>query len=180
MQVLAEDLKQYLARLRDAFVMLPLGHGAYGVVYDHRSDRDMVVKISANDPGDMEYVKFCMNNSGNRWLPEVHDVHLLDLDEPYEVYAVFLQRLEKTTPQAVQRVFAREIAPWVTSWDTYSERTRLSFPEWKNVLRTAPDPQTRRLAQFLITHFNRLDLLNQNFMQRGSQVVFNDPLTPIK
>jgi len=179
MLLVAETLTQYLTRLSQDLKIKMAGRGAYSVVFDYPPDRDIVVKVSAGDRSYLQFIQFCRLNEGNRWLPQVLDVHKLEVEDQDEVWAVFLQRLTPASAIQVNNAFKTEIAPWVTDFTVYSDRARLSFPEWKNVMRMASDPQTRKLALFLITHFNRLDLLTQNFMMRGSQLVFNDPLSPI-
>lgn len=179
MLLVAETLDQYLTRLSQDLKIKADRSGAYSVVFDYPPDRDIVVKVSAGDKSYMQFVQFCRLNEGNRWLPHVLEVKQLEVEDRHDVWAVFLERLTPASVIQINNTFKTEIAPWISDFTVYSDRARLSFPEWKNVMRMASDPQTRKLALFLVTHFNRLDLLTPNFMVRGSQLVFNDPLSPI-
>lgn len=155
-----------------------LDRGSFGSVFQHPKDRDVVVKLVSRDDAYMSYVHLCHDNPSNRWLPTVLDVDYIVLKNGSAVNLVFLQRLDPASDRDVVKAFT-EIAPWAEQ-NRFSLRCRLSFPEWKNAVRMATDPDTKKLVQFLTQHFNRLDLWTRNFMLRGSQVVFNDPLTPVE
>ena len=175
----AETLVDYLGRLRDKHGLEKIGRGSFSIVFPHPTDPDVVVKLSVRDRAYMAWVRFAQTRPHNRWLPRILDVQPVEVsDHPGEVWAVFMPQLTPASEAGVRSAFSREIAPWA-DLDAFSQRTRLSFPVWRQVLSMTVDPDTKALAQFMIQHFNRLDLFDHNFMMRGSQLVFTDPISPV-
>lgn len=183
MQLTAESLGTYLQRLEEEFKIHPIGDGGYSVVYDHPTEKNVIVKITIDDPVYMSYVAFCRRNPLNRWLPHIWDVKKIELtSEPHrQVWAVFMPRLKRASEKFVSETFQVEIAPWV-DFKAFTEKRRLSYPQWRYVLRMAEDPDTKVLAAFLLRNFRYLDLHARNFMTRPGnegevkQLVFNDPI----
>jgi len=170
----AEDLSSYTGRLVQQLHLL--GEGSFAQVFQHPTDPNMVVKVFADDPVYLQYVNFCQRNPNNRWLPKVMELHRLDIDGRDDVWAVFMPRLRHATQAQVNQAFAG-LVPWLPEVNkAFSERKRLSFPQWRILVRMADDPDTKTMATWMWRHFNRLDLLRQNFMMRDDQVVFNDPV----
>jgi hypothetical protein len=176
LMVFAETLDNYIDRLRDEHKIPEIGIGAFSFVFQHPEDSKIAIKISIDDPEYMRFARFCVAQKTNRWLPHVQLITQLHLENVAEAWAVFLPRLTPAAETQIRNAFTNQIAPWISDLNRFSEITRLSFPEWRNVLRTTEDPDLRVVARFMIQKFNRLDLTTQNFMMRDKQLVFNDPI----
>lgn len=176
MRLLAETYDEYIERLRDLGVK-ELNKGTFGTVFQHPHMADVAVKVVSEDDAYLAYVKFCRSNKGNPWLPEIIDSCPLVLDDRTHAVAVFMPMLKNATDKDVRLGF-QTLAPGADQ-NRFSERTRLSYPEWLQAIRFSKGNDERQVCLFMARHFNRLDLWTHNFMMRGSQLVFNDPLTPI-
>jgi len=173
-QLLAETYDEYIKRLRDLDVA-EIASGEFGVIFQHPTMKDVAVKIVKADDAYMQYVAFCRKNKGNPWLPEIIDVNESTLDDK-RIDIVFMKVLKPATDKDVVLGF-QTLAPGA-DLKRFSEQTRLSYPEWMQAVRFAKGIDERQLCVFMAKHFNRLDLYTRNFMMRGTQLVFNDPLSP--
>lgn len=174
-KLLAETYDEYIKRLRDLGVT-ELNRGKFGTVFQHPADKNVVVKVVAEDDAYLDYVALCHRYKGNPWLPEIIDVDHITLDDKSQACVVFMPNLTPATDKDVTTAF-HTLAPGADQ-SRFSQRTRLSYPEWLQAARFAKGSDERIVCLFMARHFNRLDLFTRNFMLRGHQVVFNDPLTP--
>jgi hypothetical protein len=176
-RLLAETYDEYIERLHDLGVM-ELNRGKFGIIFQHPMVDDVVVKLVADDDAYLDFVALSKKNKGNPWLPDIIDVTHVTLDDKSAAALIFMKKLEPATDKDVITGF-HTLAPGADQ-SRFSTRTRLSYPEWLQAVRFSKGNDERVVCVFMARHFNRLDLFTRNFMMRGQQLVFNDPLTPSK
>jgi hypothetical protein len=197
--VTAETLEQYLQFLTKQGIKR-LGHGLSSAVFNHPTMPNVVVKvIVSSDPYYLRYIEFCKKNPSNSWLPKVlggPETRLLDTDDDWtdkpskdrkgvsvkqKVIFVFLEKLRPSTP--LERATAVDYF-----WSLLKEQSEDNFPkftrfsdfgpgDWKILSKQTKDKYVATLADFLYKFDNYLDLHSANLMMRGTQLVFNDPVS---
>jgi hypothetical protein len=184
--VTAETLDQYFDRLR-AKGIRNLGEGAFSVVFDHPTLPSVVVKvIYYKDATYMSYVNLCKKHPSNPWLPKIlggPEIHVVDSDSTpmsvkQKVLFMFLEKLKPASSSSLSKASIylgtllglKLTAP--SDFEVFEPR------DWEKLSYQNKDKDIATLASFLADHPDNLDLGPQNFMMRGSQVVFNDPVSP--
>jgi hypothetical protein len=197
--VTAETLEQYLQFLSKQKIKR-IGHGLSSAVFDHPTMTHVVVKvIVSSDPYYLRYVEFCKKHPSNPWLPKIlggPETRLLDVDPEWnakppkdrkgvsvkqKVIFVFLEKLRSSTP--LDRSTAVD-----HFWTLLKEQSEDNFPkfirfsdfgpgDWNILSKQTKDKHVADLAGFLYKFDNYLDLHSANFMMRGAQLVFSDPVS---
>jgi len=169
---MGQTLQQYLAQMNKDCRFL--GKGMHSWVFDHPRDPRTVVKVSVGDlPYQEAFIPFCFHNQGNRWLPRIQAFDTLDLEDA-KACLILIERLQPTNWSMIERAI-QEINPTIDQ-DRFSIKCRMSYPEWVKTSQESQDEDTKVLAKFCARHFGLLDLTDKNFMRRGPQVVFSDPV----
>ena len=173
MIVKAETYKEYVQRLHE--LKLPtLGEGAFSSVFRHPELPNVAVKVVRGDDAYLEFIKFAMENPNNRWLPKVASFKHVDFGDSTNGYLVFT---EKLTP-----IDSSEFKSFLSQLEEFCGvsanplSSKLFGPkEWKSLENNVP-PDLATVVKWLNTCGLGIDLHSDNFMKRGKQIVFNDPV----
>ncbi len=188
--ITAETLTQYVQSLKEKGI-LSLGKGMSATVFNHPTMPNVVVKmIVADDPYYLKYVNFCKKNPNNPWLPRIlggPEVRTLvskskvrnKADSPLKRKVIFLF-LEKLRPanRNDTKAACEYAASLLENNVRYYGFDEFSPGDWQLLSKQTKDRDFATLASFLYTFDNYLDLHSTNFMMRGAQLVFNDPVSP--
>lgn len=172
MRVLAETYSGYLKRLHALDVKI-LGEGAFSVVYQHPKDPDIVVKVVRADAMYRNYTKFCLASPYNPWVPQVHHFETLSFRDTKKAYVVFMEKLRHVEPGTLstfKHSLEKEFGVKLTSRLTWFTQAG-----WGKIAANTKDKNFAALADYLSTT-KRLDLVHNNVMCRGHQLVFTDPV----
>lgn len=172
MQVNAETYKEYVTRLHDLDYRF-LGEGGFGTVFEHPTFSNVAVKVVKQDRAYKKFVTFCMQHPRNPWLPRIASIKDLQLDDANLAYVVFMEKLQPVKPtfiaelkEAMRSKFG--LRPWSdTQW--------FNRASWRHIAANSPK-DFAELATYFATNLNNVDLVPSNFMRRGNQLVFNDPV----
>lgn len=188
--VTAETLEQYLQFLTKQRIKR-IGRGLSSAVFNHPTMPNVAVKmIVSKDPYYLRYVEFCKKNPGNPWLPKIlggPETRILDFEKDgvsaapvlkQKVIFVFLEKLKPAT--------FNDIKASVTYFSTLASlNSGLRFfadfgpGDWSALAKQTKDKNVAALASFLVRFdYDYLDLHKGNFMMRGRQLVFLDPVSP--
>lgn len=199
-ELFEESKPDYYKRLEQELNIQRLGNGAFARVFQHPTHPEVVVKVFTDeDKAYKAFLKFCLANQGNKYLPKILSVHHHDhtpkkkikdrsidelVDNKYTL--VFMEKLSTAKLEDLRKFIAT--APFETQWlkdkqaKPYSFVTNLnSFntDEWQDLASQTSDPELSTVAKFftkiLKNETHTLDLHDHNVMMRGSQLVFTDP-----
>ncbi len=152
--------------LMDQFSVQQLGAGSFGVVVDHPTCKDKVVKLSFHNEsyfgesmdsdGYLSFLLFCMRHPHEN-LPVVHAVHV---DHVNKTFAVVLERLTSYDPWTHDHVNANEVAVAVPGLvDTLGLPTDLHYNNFmlRGKTPVLTDPYSRRRteppAEYLVSSY---------------------------
>lgn len=195
-----EDYDSYIARLVKSLGIKQLGTGYYGKVFQHPVYHNVAVKIYLKDPAYDAYIKWCLENQGNKYIPRIIDVvQYVDKDTPthrlgakYKI--VFFEKLSKALAEKIKEA-VREIVKKVldAGFDITDSGTRngkfftsctkfgdFYYDDWRSIAKAKIDPDLTAFAEFMASSRSsprRLDMHNANVMLRGNQIVFTDPVS---
>ncbi len=153
-----------------------LGQGAHGSVYENPNTKK-VIKVFSRDSHYIEWIKFARAHQDNPWVPKFRS-NLISLkklanpgwlhETPADVYAV---ALEKLTPLSSDDPFPYQFIVFVRNYKT---------PTWdpppakfRDLLE---DSQFLEVVDFLQANIKGFDIVRENIMLRGDQLVITDPL----
>jgi len=131
------------------------GTGKYGTVFIN-SSYPYAIKIFMRDTAYMRWLRFCMNNQQNPYVPKIRG-KVSKLTSIF--YAV---RIEKLKPIRGMHDSVDQFATIISRWeDDNSYRTN--------------DENINSILDLFNKNSNIFDLHNENIMMRGDQVVIIDP-----
>ena len=191
-----ESFEQYVSRLRSLGIK-QLGNGLNSLVFAHPELSNVAVKVFHDDDlGYREYLKFSIQNPGNKYLTTVLDTEdFADEREskyvtselhanwnvkrgsnpPYSI--VFLEKLEPVASGEFQE-FAGQVCE-MAGYPELTNMAKLGKAGWEVLASDATDPDLRQLAVFLVQQIqkgHKLDIgREKNFLKRGNTIVFIDP-----
>lgn len=174
MQINAETYKEYVKRLLD-LDYTKLGEGGFGTVFQHPCFDNVAVKVVKQDRAYRKFASFCIENPHNPWLPRIASVKSIKLDDANLAYVVFMEKLQPVTPAYVAQLKqAMQSKYGLRLWSDTQWFNRASWRAIATHKDTPPD--FAELAAYFATNLNNIDLVPSNFMRRGNQLVFNDPM----
>jgi hypothetical protein len=162
----------------------PLGSGGSARVFPHPTLPDIAVKVFLTaDKNFVKFAEWCTENQDNPWLPKIYSVHNFKTEfsktiGEYAKYSVmFMERLRPLTRE---------------EWDDFIEMSGLSLrrfgvgpihqPKLARLIdelkKKKTDPKLLEVLEFLHANYQNYDFHYGNFMARGKQVVFIDPVGP--
>lgn len=173
MKVEAETYKEYIRRLVDEMDYVKLGEGGFGTVIQHPTLRNVVVKVVKMDRAYRKFCDFVMKHPHNPWLPKIARLEQLKLDDANLAFAVFMEKLDKVDEAYVVKL--KEAFRSRYNLKFWSDNQWFDRASWRKIAADSP-PDFAQLATYFATNLNSLDLTPSNFMRRGNQLVFNDPV----
>lgn len=139
-------------KILDCSSFYQVGIGKYGIVFSS-NNYNYVLKIFMKDSAYLKWIKFCMDNKNNPYVPKIRG-KVLKLTN--FIYAI---RLEKLTPTvAITEPFREEYYNWQND----------------NSYRSG-DKDIDAILDHFTKNKKLLDLHNENVMMRGKQMVIIDP-----
>lgn len=191
-----ETLNQYSERLMHTLGIKRLGRGNFAQVFQHPVYHNVAVKVVKDDPNYIEYVRFCMQNPTNPWLPRIIDIVDAKIDDDdFDMYGDYWRRTEKKPVQvpievvffeklreasnreihaAVKKVLA-EVPSNMLVKEFFYDFASFNRDTWYVVSISTTDPHLKQFAE--MAHECRFeDIHGDNVMMRGDQLVFTDPV----
>ena len=151
-----------------------VGEGAFSLVFNHPEYNNLVIKVVKKDARYLEFARFCHKHPRNPWLPRVMSIKELPFDDSRQSYIAVLEKLSKPKVSDVQRMIIELKHEYDLKYtDVHHWFTREG---WRQVGSQHLDPDFCNVASYLKHHYKELDLSVSNFMARGQQLVFNDPV----
>ena len=186
--LIAETLSEYMKRLKKLGIK-ELGSGSYGVVFQHPTDPNVVVKLLRQaDPDYMTWVEFCKKHPRNPYLPKI--IHVASGENVFEpertgsmpttMHLVFMEKLTPLS-DAEYKQFTREILDLARPM---SKRRFVPFDVdcdyrlWDAVSKQKKDSNLAACGKFIAKMGGTgtmLDVHMSNVMKRGEQFVIVDP-----
>ena len=179
-----QTIEDYKAQLV-AKGFVEIGHGIAGTVYEHSSNPRVVVKVQTGRPGDsdMKWVSWCLKNR-NPWAVKVLKVRTLPTVETG--FAIYMEKLTPATVDQVRngltyggaagRSIGACLYPKGTHWRFVpgfdGDTSGVADADLAQVLSTIYK-LTRRVKGTLQ---GATDMKPSNFLMRGRQLVFVDPI----
>lgn len=172
MRVTAETYKEYVRRLHDLNYKF-LGEGGFGTVFQHPHFRNVAVKVVKQDRAYRKFVNFCMANPHNPWLPRIASVKAITLDDANLAYVVFMEKLDPVKPEFIAEL--KEAMRSKFGLRLWSDTQWFDRASWRKIAAGTPE-EFSTVATYFADNLNNIDLVPSNFMRRGKQLVFNDPM----
>ena len=200
-ELFEESKPDYYNRLEQELNIQRLGNGAFARVFQHPTHPEVVVKVFTDeDKAYKAFLKFCLQNQGNKYLPKILSVHHHDhtpkkkikdrsideiVDNKYTL--VFMEKLTPATKDDVTKFIksvpfeAQHLKNNLKAEVPYRLGQLVSFynAEWTDLSRQTEDKDLAEVANFFVGILKKqmysLDLHDKNVMMRGSQLVFTDP-----
>lgn len=185
---LAENIKQYVKRLKKMGIKR-IGEGNNAEVFQHPTMPNVVVKLlTHDDAGYDRYVDFCRAHQGNKYCPQILDVHkdqgVFESSDP-DLHLIFMEKLRPLNKAQYYEFlrYALTLLNYGERMDklkTYPDAVKLMNNEklWGNLAIQKEDQALSEVARFLVNGrptSTYIDLNPGNLMLRGSQVVIVDP-----
>jgi hypothetical protein len=172
MKISAETYREYITRLHDLDYKF-LGQGAFGTVFEHPTFSNVAVKVVKADSAYKKYAEFCAAHKSNPWLPKIADLVPVKLDDAPRAYIVFMEKLQPVKPEFIDELRDSMISRFrLRRW---SETQWFDRASWRKIASETP-PAFAVIASYFANNLNSVDLTPSNFMRRGNQLVFNDPM----
>jgi hypothetical protein len=144
-----------------------IGGGKQSTVFTH-PNKKYVIKLFGPDGGYLRFLKFCLDNRGNKYLPKIRG-KVIKINNN-----VFAVRLEKLTPYD-HKAYATQFFNMCIDPEMYldgelnDEMTIIKPPE--------QNKEAANVAKFLVKNRNLKDFQHYgNIMMRGREPVLIDPL----
>jgi hypothetical protein len=181
-----EELGSYYKRLpQQGFE--ELGSGDYATVYQHPRDPSVAVKVAEVDQGcALEWLEWC-RLSPSPYVPKVHELIHISFPCSFQYITPTKLRCYIATMEKLEPVTKDEVEVFIRTHDL-SNVISLELPVdeegmfwWSFHPQNIPTVKDLRLRQVLtkideLTTLNYCDLKPANFMRRGDQIVFTDPV----
>jgi hypothetical protein len=189
--VQAETIQNYVQRLKKLGIRR-IGGGEYGLVFQHPTLPDVVVKLLVEkDPDYMSWVQFSQKHQDNPYVPKIFNVsqdknrfdpemfkrfgssNLLDM------HLIFMEKLKPVTMNEYKKfgTHLADLANGVARKDAFMWKHIRDTPIlWSLLSKQKEDLALAEVAKFISDgHAGMLDVHEGNVMKRGAQVVIIDP-----
>ena len=180
--VLSESYTEYVTRLVRNLHLIKLGKGANATVFQHPRDPTVAVKVfSTYDKYFQEYIKWVRKNQRNVFAPKLKGKATVYMRKNSPgIGILFMERLTPVTKED-ERKWTQYFASFIHHrypGDSYVRFGSLMNKGDLEELATNPEvpKDVKDIFKFLRQHEPRLDPSSANFMLRGDQLVFTDPL----
>lgn len=190
--LVAETLSEYTRRLRKLGIK-EIDRGEYGIVFQHPTLKDVVVKLLGEaDPDYMDWIHFCQKNQNNPYVPKIHKVtkktNVFDLGDsgmysgslPH-LYLIFMEKLKPLSNAEFTKfgAYVAGLAHTVPDRGSFVARDITDSAKlWTAVSRQKKDQTLANVAKIIArkgTAGVLLDIHPGNIMKRGTQIVITDP-----
>lgn len=187
-ELFEESKPDYYNRLEHELKIKRLGSGAFARVFQHPTHPEVVVKIFTDeDHAYQSYLKFCLSNQSNKYIPKILSVHKhvhepekknLSIDELVDnrYTTVFMEKLKPATKAQIKKAIKDlpiELSSYTPSFAELEEE------DFEALSKQTTDKDLASFAKFILRVYKNddhwPDLHNANVMMRGSQLVFTDP-----
>lgn len=154
-----------------------VGQGAFATVFINEQKPSEIVKIFSDDPNTVKWLKWCVANKGNPFVPQIKA-------KPVRIhndwYVVRMERLEFN--KSNQKEFAKAFRTLIDNWQSLKSGD-LPQEYIVGMEKVAPgittNPQLREVIEYLMDEFSdpwAIDINKGNVMMRGNQPVIIDPV----
>lgn len=182
-----ESIQDYLKRLVTKHGIEKIGGGAYSQVFQHPELHDVAVKVFLDkDTGYKRFLKFCVSNKSNPYLPEV----LEQAEHKYGRNSYNIVFLRKYTPIRTYMKVVNLLSKAMNLTPEQNEKLMFMYEEEQgygqnvfNFFETCTKnegvhPNFKEVWDHLKTYgAARLDTHYQNFMLNNGHLVFVDPVS---
>jgi hypothetical protein len=166
-----ENYSGYLKRIAKLGVK-QLGKGRDSVVFQHPTDPKVVVKMTSEEmSGSLGWLKWC-SRSRNPFAPRVYHMQKAKLGTYLYVFS-FMERLTPTKFDTVAKVVNAELPVEFRKPARVMRLGIFSKEEIENI----KDPDLREVITVMSRMAGKIDFKDGNYMLRGTQLVFTDPVT---
>ncbi len=189
-KVTAETFKNYIQRLAKDPKIKKIGE-SNGVVFQHPTDRRIVVKVFHDDLYYEKYLSWVAAHPQNKYAPKLFgSVHSLPDDDPGagHIKIAFIEKLKPATLKDIAKgiAYVSELiasSKWAPSlpikgWGSVApDFMHLTQNQWRGLVEQRRDADMAAFAKFILSIDGHVDLHSKNVMKRGTQLVFPDPVT---
>ncbi len=166
-----EDYSIYLKRIAKLGVR-QLGKGRDSVVFQHPTDPKVVVKMTFEGmSGALGWLKWC-SRSKNPFAPRVYHMQKAKLGT-YQYVFTFMERLAPTKFDTVVKVVNAELP---VAFQMQASEMRIGIFS-KEEIANVKDPDLKEILTVMSRMAGKIDFKDGNYMLRGTQLVFTDPVT---
>jgi len=173
-----EPLAAYVSRLAKKHGIKELGSGMFSKVFQHPKLGDVVVKVVSNrDRNFLRYLTWAIEHQDNPYVPKLLDLRVQPGRKQGKYTIVFMEKLRPITPSRLRpklaKLFGREDAFKLLS----SDRADVTYRLLRRAVEGGDlDPHLEELIKYLLDEHEQFDMHEGNFMLRGNQLVFTDPV----
>lgn len=157
-----ESYNEYVKRLAHKGIQ-KLGSGSFSRVFVHPEHPNVAVKVGQVHRNNLTWLNWVRAHQTNPYVPKIYSLHRLRFRSKNTIY--FVAFMEKLKPLSQ----LKPISVWL-------ELELLVGKYIANSGNALNDPALKQVLDFLIRYRLDLDLQPRNFMIRGQQIVFTDPL----
>lgn len=170
--ITGRNRSNYVRHLKDTLNIEHLGAGFSADVFAHPVDANIAVKVV--DDGDITYLKYVdwiKQHPNNPFVPKIYGVEDVKIAQPddeevgYKI--IFMEKLRNMSQVAYERFIMK-------TFGTPAED--LTEDDVKQQTEIELDLDLKELLEFITSFEDSTDFHSGNFMLRGNQVVFVDPL----
>lgn len=172
-----ETLPAYVARLAKQHSLKTLGAGMFAKVFQHPTLEDVVVKVVSNhDRNYLQYLRWALVRQHNPYVPQLYDFYTCGRGKK-KFSIVFMEKL-KAAPYCrllpkLDRLFNERGAIDLLDPDRPGVVRQLL----RRTIKRTEDDNLREVCKYVLEkHGRNTDMHHGNFMLRGPQVVFTDPV----
>lgn len=157
----------YIKRLKGMGIE-QLGNGFCANVFQHPTMPDIAVKVvEATDRQFFKFLHWSKRHYWNSWVPKFYDVTMVDVVNNKGYGIIFLERLEKIGDAEFQ-LFLEDTL--------FCTKKSLTVTCLERAVNMVHDDDLRSVLHFILVRSKGMDLHQGNFMKRGEQIVFVDPV----
>ena len=165
---LTKEWRQHYVKRLTSMGLEQLGNGFCANVFQHPTMPTIAVKVvEATDKQFFRYMKWAKEHPWNPWVPQFYDSQLIDVVNERGYGIIFLERLE--------RISETEYVEFMTE-QLCCTSSRVSADSLREAEAKCHSDDLRSLIHFLLVSAKSLDLHQGNFLKRGQQIVFVDPV----
>jgi hypothetical protein len=174
-----EPLAAYVSRLAKEHGIKELGSGMFSKVFQHPKLGDVVVKVVSNkDRNFIRYLTWAIEHQDNPFVPKLLDIHSHGARRKDKFTIVFMEKLKRPSHANLSAKLDKLFGVDNVLDSLESARIATNQVVLRKALRNKElDPNLREVLKYLLDeHGEDLDMHDGNFMLRGGQVVFIDPV----
>ena len=176
-QLVPEPFPAYVARLSKVHGLKALGAGMFSKVFQHPTLPSVVVKVvCSKDRNYLQYLHWASKRQDNPYVPRLYDI--FTYGQGCNRYSIIFMEKLRAVPHSrlwpkLDKLFAqRDVLDWLDPDAPGTVRKLL-----RRTIRTTNDENLREVCKYVLEHHgSNTDMHHGNFMLRGSQVVFTDPV----